>query len=77
MSENEPKKPEDRIYIQWKGTDACFDFYCDCGLQSHLDDYGAYAVKCPGCGSVYELRGAAHKVETTQFNPVLLDGDRD
>jgi hypothetical protein len=73
----ETKKPEDRIYMQWKGTDACLDFYCDCGVKSHLDAYGAYAVKCPACGSVYEIRGTAHKVETSQWEPVVLDASED
>ena len=42
-------------FIQWKGTDLCMDFYCDCGGQSHFDGMFAYAIKCPDCGTFYEM----------------------
>lgn len=42
-------------FIQWKGTDVCFDFHCPCGYDGHFDGYFAYAVKCKRCGSVYEM----------------------
>lgn len=42
-------------FIQWKGTDVCFDFRCDCGAEGHFDGYFAYTVKCPGCGTTYEM----------------------
>lgn len=68
---------EDRVWIQWKGTDVCLDFWCECGTQSHLDAYNAYAVKCPACGAIYELRASAVKVEKTEWEPVLLDASED
>lgn len=43
------------IFLQWKNTDACFDFYCECGAQFHFDGYFAYAVCCSACGSTYEM----------------------
>lgn len=46
---------ETHCYIQWKGTDVCMDFRCDCGDGGHFDGYFAYAVKCPGCGAVWEM----------------------
>ena len=24
-------QPNPRAYVQWKGTDVCMDFHCDCG----------------------------------------------
>lgn len=43
------------VYVQYKGTDICFDFYCVCGMQTHYDGYGAYTVKCGACGRLYAL----------------------
>jgi hypothetical protein len=70
-------KEEDRIHIQWKGTDVCLDFYCDCGVDSHLDDYGAYAVKCPACGAIYELSGFAKKVDQTMYDVTVMERSED
>ena len=49
--------PIDRThaFIQWKGTDVCMDFYCDCGVDFHIDAFFAYAIKCPSCGSIWEM----------------------
>ena len=41
--------------LQWKGTDACIDFYCDCGIASHIDGDFIYYVECGNCGRIYEL----------------------
>lgn len=42
-------------FIQWKNTNVCFDFICDCGEQSHYDGWFAYKVRCVACGTVYEM----------------------
>ena len=49
----EPDRP--RAFIQWKGTDVCMDFHCECGAYCHFDGYFAYTVKCPHCGAVWEM----------------------
>lgn len=46
-------KPE--VFIQWKGTVACFDLNCDCGHHNHYDAEFAYVVKCGGCGQLWEM----------------------
>ena len=46
-------KPE--AFLQWKNTDACFDFYCTCGKPSHFDGYFAYRVKCCFCGTLWRM----------------------
>jgi hypothetical protein len=43
------------LYIQFKGTDICMDFRCSCGLSAHHDGYGAYVLRCTGCGSFYDM----------------------
>lgn len=43
------------VFLQWKGTDACFDFYCPCGTTQHIDAQFAYYVKCPRCDVVYQM----------------------
>lgn len=47
--------PVSHTFVQWKGTDVCLDFYCECGYQSHYDGFGAYKVKCPQCSEVWSL----------------------
>lgn len=42
-------------FIQWKGTDICMDFYCECGHQNHYDGYFAYHVICAKCRQIYKL----------------------
>ena len=42
-------------FIQWKNTDVCMDFWCDCGHQMHIDGYFAYVVLCNNCKSMWEM----------------------
>ena len=42
-------------FIQWKGTNVCMDFQCDCGHSQHIDAMFCYTVTCPGCGAVWEM----------------------
>lgn len=50
-----PNGSEARMFIQWKGTDVCLDFYCPCGHDGHVDGNFAYAVQCSECEAIYEL----------------------
>jgi hypothetical protein len=47
-------EPEPHVFLQWKGTDACLDFWCDCGFWGHFDGRFAYALRCPVCQKVWE-----------------------
>lgn len=42
-------------FLQWKGTDICMDFHCECGADCHFDGFFAYCVKCPHCGAIWEM----------------------
>ena len=42
-------------FIQWKGTDVCMDFHCDCGEHNHFDGGFAYVVKCAKCRQEWEM----------------------
>lgn len=44
-----------QTFIQWKGTDLCMDFDCECGAHCHFDGDFAYCVKCPHCGAIWEM----------------------
>ena len=48
------------VFIQWKNTDVCFDFYCECGAQGHFDGLFAYAVRCDDCGRAWNLPHTLH-----------------
>jgi len=71
-------------FIQWKGTDVCMDFHCECGAHCHFDGYFAYALKCPHCNAVWEM---PHEVfprkvcdQTYEYwrdNPQMLEFDED
>jgi hypothetical protein len=62
------------MYIQWKGTDVCLDFYCKCGKHCHYDGYFAYVVQCPSCDRVYELgqRVIARQTNKSHTDPVIM-----
>lgn len=53
IDEGSPDDPY--AFIQWKGTDVCMDFHCECGAHCHFDGYFAYKVKCPHCETVWEM----------------------
>jgi len=46
---------ETHAFIQWKGTNVCMDFWCDCGAQCHFDGYFAYAAACPHCKTIWQM----------------------
>jgi hypothetical protein len=50
-----PKGSDARMFLQWKNTKVCLDFYCSCGCEPHGDGWGPNFIRCPGCGAVYEL----------------------
>lgn len=52
---NKPIESEAEMFIQWKGTDVCMDFYCPCGHHMHIDADFVYFVKCGSCGSIYQM----------------------
>ena len=59
-------------FIQWKGTDLCMDFHCECGEHNHYDGFFAYYVKCAGCGQVYEMdtKVQMKKNDKTECDPL-------
>ena len=74
--------PNPNAFIQWKGTDVCMDFSCECGANCHFDGYFAYTVKCPHCSTVWEMPSIvfprkANKAtnEYWRQNPQLLEPD--
>ncbi len=72
------------VFIQWKGTDVCMDFRCECGANCHFDGYFAYCVKCPHCETVWEMpqvlyprKADSRTYEGHRENPKLLETDED
>ncbi len=57
--------------MQWKGTDICMDFICECGYNNHYDGDFAHVVECAGCGTQYALNPHIEMVKlenkTTQY----------
>lgn len=82
LDEEQPKAAH--AFVQWKGTDLCMDFYCDCGAQLHFDGDFAYCVKCPHCLTVYEMpqvlvprKADAKTYQYSRENPQLMEADED
>ncbi len=48
-------REETNAFIQWKGTDVCLDFRCECGGTCHFDGYFAYTIECPHCARLWEM----------------------
>lgn len=72
-----PEGSDARMFIQWKGTDVCMDFYCECGTHVHGDGYGAYNVECGACGAFYEMgtQVIAKKVDQPDGACLYLEDD--
>ncbi len=72
------KIPETHAFIQWKGTDACFDFHCDCEAHTHFDGFFAYVVKCGACGQRWEMPSLLFPRKAEREGPeVVTEVDED
>lgn len=80
--------PQLHTFVQYKGTDICMDFHCECGAHCHFDGYFAYSVKCPHCGTVYQMpfnlfpRKVTPEIYSSEHHwsfddPKLLEPDED
>lgn len=50
-----PATSEAEMFIQWKGTNLCMDFTCPCGATGHIDADFVHYVRCPKCGSTFQM----------------------
>ena len=79
------EQPDPHAFVQWKGTDVCMDFHCDCGAHCHFDGYFAYVVECPHCHSQWQMPfqlfprkfDGTIKAAWEGSNPVMLEPDED
>ena len=58
-------------FIQWKGTDVCMDWICDCGVQHHVDGDFCYLLECADCGRIYQV---GTEVTLTKVARVTMSG---
>ncbi len=61
-----PTQERPHGWVQWKGTQACIDLLCACGVHGHLDEDFLYHVKCSVCGAVYALDGQIRLVKLNE-----------
>lgn len=71
-------------FVQYKGTDICMDFYCECGAHCHFDGFFAHAVECPHCHEKWEMpplvvprKVCAGTYQYHVDNAKMLDEDED
>lgn len=69
------------INLQWKGTDACYDFYCPCGMDdddlglgNHCDGLFQQWFACSGCGRVWCLPNRIAAVEVSAVGVFPSEG---
>ena len=72
------------VFVQWKGTDVCFDFWCECGKDCHFDGYFASCFECPYCGeiwlmpsTIYPMKRSAADPSTYLHRPVVPERDEE
>jgi len=68
-----------KINIQWKGTDICADFTCECGIFFHFDGYFCYAIECPDCRKVFKLSTTVvnMEVDSNTYDGIVIKKERD
>ena len=73
-------------FVQWKGTNVCMDFQCECGANCHFDGFFAYTVECPHCHLVYRMPSNVFPKKMTadevadqrkRMAPVMLERDEE
>jgi transposase-like protein len=53
--------PAAEVFLQWKGTDACYDFWCPCDgtgedrYHGHRDGEFRQQFTCDNCGRTWQL----------------------
>lgn len=60
------KGQESEVFIQYKGTDICLDFWCECGAEGHFDGFFCHSIRCHGCDTVWVL---PHTIVLEKFDP--------
>jgi len=63
------------MFIQWKGTNLCIDFWCPCGQHCHFDGYFAHHLKCPTCGDIFEMGTQVLARRATEEPPFFVEMD--
>lgn len=68
-----PKTDGPHVWVQWKGTDVCLDFVCECGAYDHIDGFFIYRILCVACGRVYSLPETLPLVQLTKDEVAALE----
>jgi len=42
-------------FLQWGGSNVCFNLHCECGEHTHIDSDFLFYAACPKCKAVYYL----------------------
>lgn len=61
------------VFLQWKGTNACLDFNCECGAHVHVDDDFVYAIRCPECAAIWEMPAYLFPRRNDAFEGIVTD----
>jgi len=66
------------VFIQWKGTDVCLTFRCECGSTGHFDGSFAYQLRCGSCGRVWDMPHSFALIPQRRFDhEVIQDVEMD
>jgi len=52
-----PTADQTDVFVQWKGTEVCADFHCECGSHQHIcGEVFMYSIECLSCGQHYKVQ---------------------
>lgn len=60
------------VFLQWKGTNACLDFWCTCGANWHYDGFFASSLTCGHCGQAWQLPSGFEPLPVRGTSPLKL-----
>lgn len=69
------KRDGPNVYIQWKGTQACIDLYCSCGLHGHVHTEYSWFYEC-ACGKKYALGETVKLIELNEEQIKCVESNR-
>jgi len=60
------------VFVQWKGTDVCLDFTCECGAGGHFDGEFAYQLRCSACSRVWDMPHSFALIPQQRFEHEII-----
>jgi hypothetical protein len=63
------------VNMQWKGTDVCMDFTCECEVLLHYHGMFMTFIRCDQCQAVYWMNPTVEAVKLTDAECVNVEAE--